>query len=149
MQQGYIHALYLDRNFGFVRCIESGEAVDTFFHFSDFNGDRAVLARNVRVAFDVVTYRVRGSQAEKTKAINVSLVAPKPQPETPYEPAPAPPSAPKQPRIAGQAKTILATDDAPRPAYATATATPASAVAALAEATAPKTDAPNDGGIRE
>ena len=156
--QGYVHALYSDRNFGFVRCIESGEAVDTFFHFSDFDGDRAALVRNVRVTFEVVTYRVRGSKEERTKAINISLAAPKAaQPEVPYEPTPtaAPPSVPKQSRIAGQAKTILSTDDAPRPASAPASPGHASAAAAaLAEADSQlkfglTADAPKDGGVRE
>jgi len=156
--QGYVHALYLDRNFGFIRCIETGEAIDTFFHTSDFNCKPAEIVRLARVTFDVVTYRARGSQAEKTKAINISLVSPKPQPEVSYEPtaAPEPIAPPKPPLAPSSVGTILATDD--KSNRATSTARPTSAAAAtLAEQdgqltvglTAPKTDAPQDGGIRE
>jgi cold shock CspA family protein len=151
MLTGYVRQFLPDRAFGFIRATDE---TDYFFHVSDWDGNPADIVRYARVTFDTVQYRIRATNEQRTKAIHISLIAPKvapaPQPEVPYEPAPAAPSAPKQPRIAGQAKTILSTDDRPRPASALASPDHAvTAAATLAEATAPKTNAPNDGGIRE
>lgn len=156
--QGYLKKYHTERAFGFITSNTDGVVTDWFFHRSDFPGDPARLSQFARVTFDTQKYRIRGTQEERIKAVNIRVIepdAPKPHPQIPYEPTPtaAPPSAPKQSRIAGQAKTILSTDDAPRPASAPASSHhTVTAAAALADAdgqlkfglTAPK----NDGGAQ-
>ncbi len=155
MLTGYIRQFLPERGFGFIRATDE---TDFFFHVTDWeSGNIAEIVRHARVNFDVATYRIRATNEERVKAVHIALsapqAAPKPQPQIPYEPTPEPVASPKQPRIAGQAKTILSTDDAPRPAYAPASPGHATtAAAALAEAdsqlkfglTAPK----NDGGAQ-
>ncbi len=135
---------------------------DIFYHVNNF------VSVNPRdIAPGVLVEYAEGRGNGKPCAVNIRIIplnapqaAPKGQPEIPYEPVlvAAPIVAPKQPRIAGQAKAILSTDDAPRPASAPASPGHAvTAAAALAEGdgqlkfglTAPKTDAPQDGGTRE
>ena len=151
MLTGYIRQFLPERGFGFIRATDE---TDYFFHVSDWeSGNTAEIVRHARVNFDVATYRIRATNDERVKAVHIASsapqAAPKPQPEIPYEPAPLAPGAPQQPRIAGQAKAILSTDDAPRPASAPASPGHAvTAAAALAEV-APKADALKDGGTRE